>query len=198
MIPIYVKPENGRYFAEIFRSEIVKRLKAPRVLTTYLDNDDALNVNFVKDIQQRTASVSDGTFINYNDGYQLYEEDGYLMKIHYPTNHFVSIVEKGDSATLKGIFGYGGHSYIEKIKDVKIEHIKDLPMWCEVVHAKNMINDAYFLKAKMMRDEHLLESSFGINEKVRYGVGLYLFKFIPRYLKTFIRRCGYKVYGRHW
>ena len=27
LIPVYVEPENGRYFADIFRKEIVKRLK---------------------------------------------------------------------------------------------------------------------------------------------------------------------------
>ena len=50
LIPVFVEPENGRFFADIFRAEIVKRLKAERVLSTYLDNDDALNVRFVEDI----------------------------------------------------------------------------------------------------------------------------------------------------
>ena len=36
-IPVFVAPQNGRYFAEIFRQEIVKPLDAERVLTTYLD-----------------------------------------------------------------------------------------------------------------------------------------------------------------
>lgn len=188
LIPVFVEPENGWRFAEIFRDEIIKRLNAKRVLTTYLDNDDALNVRFVEDIQKRAASVSDGTFINYNDGFQYYAEDHYLMQIHYPTNHFVSVVEKGSPQTLKGIFGYGGHSYIEKIKGVKIEHVRNLPMWCEVVHEKNMINDAYFLNAKMVRDGDLLRREFAIDETVQSGLSIYLFKFLPRYGRTFIKR----------
>ena len=188
LIPVFVEPENGWRFAEIFRSEIVKRMNVKRVLTTYLDNDDALNVRFVEDIQQRASVVSDGTFINYNDGFQYYAEDQFLMRIHYPTNHFVSVVEKGDPATLKGIFGYGGHSYIEKIKGVSIEHVKNQRMWCEVVHEKNMINDTYFLKARMVRDEDLLRREFAINETVESGLGLYVFKFLPRYGRTFVRR----------
>ena len=48
-IPIYVEPENGRRFAEIFREEVIKRVTAERVITTYLDNDDALNVRFVEE-----------------------------------------------------------------------------------------------------------------------------------------------------
>lgn len=198
MIPIYVKPENGRCFAEIFRFEIVKRLCAQRVVSTYLDNDDALNVRFVEDVQQRVASLKDKTFVFYDDGYQLYTDYNYMMQIHYLKNHFVSVVEDGNPSNVRGIYGYGSHYYINKIKGVKIEHIKSQPLWCEVIHEKNMQNDAYFLNARMMRDENLLEVSFGIQEKVRYGLCIYLFRFIPRYLKTFIRRCGYKIFGRHW
>lgn len=120
------------------------------------------------------------------------------MRIHYPRNHFVSVVEKGTPETVRGIFGYGGHSHIEKIKGVKIEKIQNQPMWCEVIHDKNMINDAYFIGAKMVRDENLLSSAFGIQEKVNYGLGLYLFRYLPRYLKTFIYRCWCRIFGRHW
>lgn len=189
---------KGRYFAEIFRIEIVKRLCAKRVLTTYLDNDDALNVRFVEDLQNRAAENSDGMFFYYDEGYQYYTEGQYVMKIHYPRNHFVSVVEEGDSSRVKGIYGYGSHFYISKKIGVKIEHVKSLPMWCEVVHERNITNDAYFLNARMMEDEFLLKESFGIQEDVRYGFGIYLCRFIPHYLKNFIRRCGYKLFGRHW
>lgn len=196
--PVFVEPENGRYFAEIFRREIIKRLKADRVVSTYLDNDDALNVKFVEDIQRRALEMNIGTFINYNDGYQYYSEDGYLMRIHYPTNHFVSVLENGNPATIKGIFGYGGHSRIRIIKGVRIEHIKNLPMWCEVVHGKNMINDAYFLTAKMVKDGNILKDEFGIDSLVKTGLCIYTFKFLPRYAKTFVRRAKERLFGRKW
>lgn len=59
MISVFVEPQNGRYFAEIFRREIVKRLDAKRVVSTYLDNDDALHMGFVEELQQRALGVSD-------------------------------------------------------------------------------------------------------------------------------------------
>lgn len=198
-IPVFVEPQNGRYFADIFRKEIVKLLSAKRVVSTYLDNDDALAVNFVEDLQRRVLAVKDGTFINYNDGYQYYSGGGFLMRIHYPTNHFVSVVEKGDPATVKGIFGYGGHAYIHTIKDVNIEHVRNVTMWCEVVHEKNMINDAFFLfKAKMICDDHVLKNEFGIDVIVKSGIGIYVSKFLPRYVKTFLRRAKQRVFGRKW
>ena len=206
-IPVFVEPENGRYFAEIFREQIVKRLcskenqneNEKRLLTTYLDNDDALNVRFVEDLQQRALSAADGTFFYYDNGYQYYTEDGYMMQIRYPRNHFVSVVEEGNPATLKGIFGYGGHFHIDKIEGVKIERIKNQPMWCEVVHEKNMINDAnFFIGTKMVRDSELLRREFAIDETVRTGIVIYVFRFLPRYCRTFVKRAKSKLFGRKW
>lgn len=198
MAVVYVEPENGRFFAEIFRQEIVKRLKAQRVVTTYLDNDDALNIRFVEDLQRRAHSVNNGVFINYSDGYQYYTGGNYLMEVRYTKNHFVSVVEKGNPATVKGIFGYGGHYHIDELKGVNIERVENLRMWCEVVHEKNMVNDAYFLNAKMARDSDLLRKEFGIDENVQSGLKIYMFKFLPSYGKTFVRRVKHHLFGMKW
>lgn len=199
LVPVYVEPQNGRFFAQIFKNEVVKRLSCNKVVTSYLDNDDALSVRFVEDLQQRVVTLADGTFINYTHGYQFYTDFKYVMQIQYPRNHFMSVVEEGNPATLKTIYGYGSHYYIDKIKDIHIEKIKELPMWCEVIHEKNMGNDAYFLlSSKMIKDEYLLFREFGLKEKVESGNCLYLFRFLPRYFKTLVRRVGYRLYGRHW
>ena len=195
LIPVFVEPENGKFFAEIFRKEIAKRLKAQRVLTTYLDNDDALNIGFVEDLQRRVATLSDGTFFYYDEGYQFYTEDKYMMQIHYPKNHFVSVVEK--ATTAKGIFSYGGHYYIDTIKEANIVHVPDMPMWCEVVHEKNILNDANFIiGTKMVRDDDRARRFFAIDETVRYGVGIYVCRFLPRYIKTYGRRAKYYILTR--
>ncbi len=191
LIPVFVEPEKGRIFADIFRSEVVKRLKAKRVLTTYLDNDDALNVRHVEDIQQRAAIASDGTFINYDDGYQYYTDDMFMMRVHYPTNHFVSVVENGDPATLKGIYGFGSHATIKRIKGVKIMCVKNQRMWCEVVHEKNIMNDAKLFTVNMVRDKDVLRHDFAIDDAVMFGYGIYICKFIPRYIKTFVKKVKY-------
>lgn len=68
-------------------------------------------------------------------------------------------------------------------------------MWCQVVHEKNMGNDAYFLRAKMVNQKTLLINNYGIREEVKLGAVLYLFRFLPRYAKTFIRRCKIKLRG---
>lgn len=193
LIPVYVEPHNGHYFAEIFREEVIKRLNSQRVITTYLDNDDALNIHFVEDLQRRTESLSDGTFINYTDGYQYYTDYNYVMQIHYPRNHFMSVVEKSGVGN-KTIYGYGSHYYIDKIKGVRIEHVKNQPMWCEVIHEKNMGNDAYFLNAKMVKGDAMASGFTFQTSGFKYGLDVYLFRYLPRYCKTFIRRCGYFIF----
>ena len=206
LAPVFVEPEKGRYFAQIFRDEVVRRLNVShnpndkaRVLTTYLDNDDALDVRFVEDLQRRASSVDDGTFIRYEEGYQFYTDHQYLLQIYYPRNHFVSVVESGNPNTVKGIFGYGGHYNIDKIKGAWIENVKSQPMWCEVVHEKNMINDANFIfRTKMIGDSERLRRDFAIDETVKSGMRIYVFRFLPRYIKTFRRRAKNYLCGRHW
>lgn len=195
-IPVFVEPEKGRFFAEVFRSEVIKRMKAPRVLTTYLDNDDALNIRFIEDIQQRISTINDGTFIYYNDGYQFFADGKYLMRVYYPTNHFVSVMEKGEPASFRCIFGFGSHATIEKIKGVKIEYVNSSLMWCEVVHETNVMNDAKFLNAKMVGDEDVLKRDFAIDETVEFGFGVYLCKFWPRYIRHLFRRAKYSIWVR--
>lgn len=197
-IPIYVEPVKGRCYAEIFRQEVVKRLTGQMVVTTYLDNDDALDIHFVEDIQRRAPTLPNGTFITYDIGYQFFTDHNYMMSIHFPKNHFMSLVESGNPTTVKTIYGYGSHYYIDKIQGVRMEHIKNQPMWCEVIHEKNMGNDAYFLQAKMIRDGGLLRQAFAVDETVNSSCAIYFFKFIPRYFKTFIRRIGYFLWCRHW
>lgn len=198
LVPVYVEPKNGRFFAEIFRREVSKRVHARRVVTTYLDNDDAISIYLIEDLQQRTSLLEDGTFIYYSDGYQYYTDSKYVMMIHYPRNHFVSVVENGNPLSLKTIYGYGSHYYINKINGAKIQYICNQPMWCENIHEKNMGNDAYFLNAKMVKDEDVLIHDFSINDKIRHGIIIYIFRFLPRYAKTFIRRSKYFLFGRHW
>lgn len=198
LIQVYVAPENGRDFAEIFRREVIERMNGDRLLTTYLDNDDALDIHFVKDVQARASELEDNTFIYYDDGLQLFTDQHYLMRVHYPRNHFASVVERGDAARLKTIYGYGSHYYIDRIPGVRIERVPDLPLWCEVIHQHNMGNDAYFLRVKMVKDSDALKREFAIDETVESGAGLYIFRFLPRYAKTFVRRAGYFFFGRKW
>ena len=199
LLPVFVAPEEGRDCGKFFRSAVLEHLNGGRVITTYLDNDDALDIHFVEDLQQRSTDLADGTFVYYANGYQYFTEFGLLLGIKYKRNHFVSVIEAGSPETLKTIFGYGSHYYIDKIPGAAIEYVKGRPFWCEVIHLRNMGNDAYFLwGTRMMRDERILKQDFAIDEIPRHGFALYAFRFIPRYVAVFFRRIKYFFFGRKW
>lgn len=199
LLPVFVAPEDGKDFAKVFQLVVREHLKGGRVITTYLDNDDALDIHFVDDLQKRALRLADGAFIYYTNGYQYFTEFGLLLRIRYRRNHFVSVIETGSSETVKTVFGYGSHYYIDKIPSARIEYVKDRPLWCEVIHPRNMGNDAYFLPGtRMMRDDQILRRDFAINERSCHGFALYAFRFLPRYVAVFFRRIKYFFFGRKW
>lgn len=50
----------------------------------------------------------------------------------------------------------------------------------------------------MITEEKVLKEMFSINQVSESGLLLYVFKFIPRYIKTFFRRAKGFVFGRKW
>lgn len=106
---MFVAPESGRYFGKIFQTEVIDRLNGQRVITTYLDNDDALDIHFVGDLRHKSLELADGTFVYYSNGYQYFTESGMLLRINFRRNHFVSVIEDGRPEKIKTIYGYGSH-----------------------------------------------------------------------------------------
>lgn len=197
--PVFVEPSKGRYFRRLFKAIVDERAHADRVLTTYFDNDDSLSINFVEDIRRRVSNLPDETFVYYTSGYQYFTEFGLMLRVHYKRNHFVSVIETSQPSTLKTVFGYCGHYYIDRIPGVKIEYAEESPLWCEVIHERNMCNDAHFLLGiKPVRDRETLRREFGIDEDCKFSLSLLAFRFVPRYLKTFVWRAKRRVFGRKW
>ena len=62
-----------------------------------------------------------------------------------------------------------------------------------------MINDANFIiGTKVIRDAERLRKDFALDEHVNTGIGIYAFKFLPRYMKTFVKRTKTRLFGRKW
>lgn len=195
---VYVKPENNRRFAAVFRHVVQKKASADRIITTYLDNDDCLGKNFVTDVQARLADLADNTFLYYKDGHQFFTEFGLMLKISYPRNHFPSVIESRDN--FRTIYGYGSHYYIDRLPDVRIEMVEGEPLWCEVIHERNESNDAYFLPGiKQVRDKELMRTLFSVDVDLdTHYTKSFVLHFVPRYIKTFIRRVRGRLFGMKW
>lgn len=200
LTPVYVPAKNSRNFQGVFRNYVRKHASGERVITTYFDNDDALNVSFVEETLSRLSDAPAQTFLYYDGGVQYLPSLGLSNRIKDLKNHFVSVVEDVSDGVMT-IYGFGSHSYIENVPGANVIHSSlPEPMWCEVAHGRNKGNDAYFLfTAHPVSDRALLTSRFGISASLGRAPHLrFVFGYIPRYLLNVGRRAVFVLRGRPW
>lgn len=149
IIEAYAKYENfvplycGAYDQVMPRTVEYMQQAAPDaewLLTTRLDNDDALSTKFVHCVHEVVHSLSeehlkpsDTLYINFPNGLQLYEGDFYDFED--ATNAFVSFIERRhDPHTVFWI----DHPSIHKVAPVM--QATTHPLWLQNVHGTNMYN----------------------------------------------------------
>jgi len=104
------------------------------LITTTLDNDDALAKTFVSTIQSAFARQS-FEFLNVTRGYRLVYRTGRLYEISYPSNSFISLVES--RTAFRSIMGCYPHYDIPRLFKSPID-IRTEPLWLVVSHAINV------------------------------------------------------------
>ena len=126
-LPVFVGEKWHHNFIAVFRG-VIKKLctesgeNFDMLLTTYLDNDDALATDFVEDIQTRVVNFSTGTFLNYSTGLQYFPKSKILLRVDYPHNHFISLYEDYDERLFRTVYGYGSHAFIDKLDNVRVSN----------------------------------------------------------------------------
>lgn len=171
-----------------------------RIITTYLDNDDALRQDFVQKVQLAAERVKLKTFISFCKGVQYFTELQIATRIPYKNNHFISFVEALDGLNpVLTVYGFGSHFYIEEIPGCQIEYIEGEPMWVEVIHEENIDNDVKMtLHTKLITNQAVLTpfgDNFTISQRSRI---IYITRFLWRRLRQTVRRVKNKITGRNW
>ncbi|MDD9947128.1 MAG: glycosyltransferase [Myxococcales bacterium] len=103
------------------------------VISTTLDNDDALARDFVARVQAEFRG-QDFEFLNYPSGYRLRLPGCRLHSCQLESNPFLTLFEARQGA--RTIYAYLPHSTLARrhpIRDAGCE-----PMWLQVVHDKNL------------------------------------------------------------
>lgn len=214
-------------FARIF-SDVVTSLLEERCakdgdwcLTTYLDNDDALHVDYVARIQEQGKRCHWNTFYSFDYGVQYFTELNMATCVKYANNHFMTYVERcyvdgiesvdyrKDSLScdtlessnplvpVKTCFGFGSHFLLEK-NGIPVQHVNDRehPMWCEVVHQNNVDNDVKMtFDTCIIGNNKMLNEMFGIDITVDISNKL---PFYRRAVKQTYRRLCEKIHPRQW
>lgn len=124
---------------------VLERMKqlapdAEWLVTTRLDNDDALSVNFVKclhgvvqALDMKALESAGAHYINFPNGLQLHQEDFYDFRD--VTNAFVTLVER--AAKPHGVFWIDHPGIYEKAPVIQAE---TSPLWLQVLHEINLYN----------------------------------------------------------
>lgn len=200
---VKVVSEYGCYFVDIFQQVIENDIKRAKekgevidyVITSYLDNDDALSDTYLEKISQFVPSVSQPSFVSFCYGLQYHEKWQLMIQLKYSSNHFITLVEPYLSGVkLHTVFGYGSHTQVFNhcLPVLKIDNRQSLE-WLEVVHDGNAYNDILSGHIPhVFTNEEYISSSFHISipmtpQPCKLFYGTFLWEFLKtncRYYKT--------------
>ncbi len=146
--PVYVPAlENSRAVQQAVRLAIInlsqQHFSEPPeyLITSRVDNDDALCVNFMELVQQQFYQQA-FQFVNFPHGYVWNEGKVYLHP-PYPQSPFVSLIEKVGEFTpdgLQTVFCQNHHEIHLMGDKFKVVDVDRTPAWMQVVHGKNIYN----------------------------------------------------------
>ncbi len=140
-------PFRAHYFTEAEAKDWSANIKkiilpylAPEdeyIITTNLDNDDALEHHMIEKIQELVTADPVEALYSFNKGLQYFADLNIALRMVYPHNHFLTLVEKNnaDFKTIESYFHGDARRYLKTI-DIKKGYY-----WMEVVHQNNVSND---------------------------------------------------------
>lgn len=187
-IPIFIN-ENDDLNAKI--KEIICSYEADICITSRIDNDDAIAVSYIEEVQKLAREQYSKKYVAiFNDGFQYNEKDCIVSRYHFPKNHFSSLIEVASKPsniiTEFGHMNIGDHLPVREINTIE-------PMWLEVIHSNNVSNRSHMGGSNsIVKDKNAL-NRFGIkNIKITTpkNILLYSILILP---KNFIRL--FRQYG---
>lgn len=195
---VKIPSEYSKQYAEVFQQYIRQGATVDeQVLTTYLDNDDALSYDYIERMQSAAESCEKRTVLSFPVGFQYFTSLKIATQVTYPNNHFITLVERADD--LKTVYGIGSHYFIRQSPELDVKTV-DGNGWVEVIHAGNVDNDVKMtMKTSLLWDTAGFQYSFDEGfEFVDNPRPVFYLRWIPRAAGQFIRRLGYKVKPRDW
>ena len=145
------------------------------ILTTRLDNDDAIHHSFIERLQKSIDKVSRDSILHFPYGLFLdLSENKRLASSYYPMNQFISLLEKPKTSELLTVLANEHDKWNSEFSIVEIS-LRDA--WLQITHSRNLINrhsghPAYSKRLKAFGFK-IPAFPIGYNEKI----------FIKRFLK---------------
>lgn len=190
---LFIKPEEDH---RVNLADYIKEhVSSDYLITTRIDNDDAIAVNFIESIQNTfkkryDAVNTDHFIINAGTGYQFETKFPYRKTLikNYEFSPFLSLSSTKDSSeNFKVILE---HSHLDWREFSVSEDLKDQPFWAQIVHTKNRANRVLSLNLlPKISDENF--PLFQDHLKNRYWFGIVM---LPvQFLVTSVQRVAEKI-----
>lgn len=145
-------PRYVAMFDKAMIADDVRALAQPGedlILTTRLDNDDALSNDFVARVQDVAKDARAKTVLNFTQGIAMRKGRLYTAADH--SNPFTTLVER-DLAGVETIWAKPHHELGHKWE---IAQVDGRPVWLQVVHGENVINR---IKGQLVSDIDVVDS----------------------------------------
>jgi hypothetical protein len=132
--PLYIEGEaTDQVIADsVVRSGLVR---SPYLLTTRLDNDDALAMSHLARVEG-AFNYQDREFLEFPFGLQIFR--GHLYDVYWPSNPFLSLIEKVQSGNRFSTVLCVAHNRVRSAGSVK--RIVCSAQWLQVLHGSNLLN----------------------------------------------------------
>ncbi len=110
-------------------------VRTPYLLTTRVDNDDALAKGHLARVE-RAFQHQEKEFLEFPFGLQLFR--GHLYNVYWPSNAFLSLVEKVESGNRFTSVLCVPHHRVREAGPVRSIHCS--AQWMQVLHSSNLLN----------------------------------------------------------
>lgn len=159
-------------FFQNYLHEVSSRTKRDWIITTRLDNDDALHQDSIDIIQQNFVERH-RFLISFASGYVLDVKRKFLAHYYYPMSPFISLIESVAAEPI-GIFAMRHAQWpslrLHIFKEINLQFfapgkrqarfILKQPLWIQIFHGKNVSN-SFYRGFPVLRSVDLV--NFGLN-----------------------------------
>ncbi|HET6953716.1 MAG TPA: glycosyltransferase [Acidimicrobiales bacterium] len=131
--PVFTPVFIGRPSSEVYDGAIAAHLDgADHLITTRLDNDDAIGRDFVARVRT-AARPGPREFLNLPVGYVWHK--GRLYRHEHPSNAFISLAEPA-----AGFRSVWGNQHEDAARIAPVRQVSGGPSWLQVIHEHNVSN----------------------------------------------------------
>lgn len=108
---------------------------ASTLITTRLDNDDAIHREFVARVQAQLP-VPRLELVNFFEGY--FAAGDRIVRVEHPSNMFISMIEPAGSEPFRTVW-CSEHTKLDRLGPIR--QVTDISGWISVIHDRNLSNE---------------------------------------------------------